>query len=143
MIEVVKMESRFAEKILVLGDCQLSNACIQKISKKYGIKKDVFKFIEYSKVKMFDFESLMDTGRYSDIFIAASPHKAKKIEGSTSVCQFLLDYSERLPQVTQLRLTGGKLGLSKTNLEQAIISSRLLEARHERTKVEFFFTDHE
>lgn len=139
---MVKMESKFAGKILVLGDCQLSDACIQKICKNNGLKKDVFKFIEYSRVKMFDFESLLDTDRYSDIFVAASPHKAKKIEGSTSVCQFLLDYQERLPRVTQLRLTGGSLGLSKNNLEQAILSSKLLELRHERTKVEIIFTHH-
>ena len=137
-----KMEAGFVEKILVLGDCQLSDACVQQICKIHGIKREVFRFIEYSKVKMFDFESLVDTDRYSDIFVAASPHKAKKIEGSTSVCQFLLDYHERLPKVTQLRITGGSLGLSKNNLENALISSKLLELRHERTKVEIIFTHH-
>lgn len=133
-----KMEAGFAKKILILGDCQLSDACVQKICKKHGIKKEVLRFIEYSKVKMFDFESLLDTERYCDIFVAASPHKAKNIEGSTSVCQFLEDYSERLPKVTTLRLTTGSLGLSKTNLEQAILTSQLLENRHNRTRVEIF-----
>ena len=95
---MVKMGAGFAEKILVLGDCQLSDACIQKICKNHGLKKEVLKFIEYSKVKMFDFGALLDTELYSDIFVAASPHKAKNIEGSTSVCHFLEDYSERLPK---------------------------------------------
>lgn len=136
-----KMEAGFAEKILVLGDCQLSDACVQQICKRHGIKKEVFRFIEYNKVKMFDFEALLDTERYSDIFVAASPHKAKNIEGTTSVCQFLEDNSDRLPKVTALRLTTGKLGLSKTNLEQAILTSQLLENRHKRTRVEIFLTN--
>ena len=136
-----KMEAGFAEKILVLGDCQLSDACVQQICKRHGIKKEVFRFIEYNKVKMFDFEALLDTERYSDIFVAASLHKAKNIEGATSVCQFLEDNSDRLPKVTALRLTTGKLGLSKTNLEQAILTSQLLENRHKRTRVEIFLTN--
>mgnify|MGYP003587637905 FL=1 len=136
-----KMEAGFVEKILVLGDCQLSDACVQQICKRHGIKKEVFRFIEYNKVKMFDFEALLDTERYSDIFVAASPHKAKNIEGATSVCQFLEDNSDRLPKVTALRLTTGKLGLSKTNLEQAILTSQLLEKRHKRTRVKIFLTN--
>lgn len=142
VVAVVKMGAGFTKKILVLGDCQLSDACIQKICKNHGLKKEVLKFIEYSKVKMFDFGALLDTERYSDIFVAASPHKAKNIEGSTSACQFLEDYSERLPKVTTLRLATGSLGLSKTNLDQAILSSQLLENRHNRTKVELIYTIH-
>lgn len=137
-----KMEAGFAKKILILGDCQLSDTCIQKICKNHGLKKDTLKFIEYSKVKMFDFGSLLDTERYSDIFVAASPHKAKNIEGSTSACQFLEDYSERLPKVTTLRLATGSLGLSKTNLEQAILSSQWLENRHNRTSIQIIYTNH-
>lgn len=127
------------KKILVLGGCTMSDVSIQKMCKKYGLNKRIFEFVEYAKIKVFDFEKLLDSNRYSDIFIGSTPHKARNISGSTSVVQFLENNRESLPQITQLKLANGSYGFSLNNFENALLNSNYLENRHKNTTVQIFF----
>lgn len=111
------------EKILVLGGCQLNDKVIQKVAKEYGLRKNDFEFVPYKEITNFDFHKLLNSGRYSDIFIGPVPHSAKKLDGYISPLHFFAANADILPFVQELRQMNGQLGISKTNFEQALLNS--------------------
>lgn len=115
-------------KILVLGNCQVSNQSIKKVIKSFRMKMSDFEFVSYDEINKFNFKKLLGSNKYSDIFIGPTPHKAKNLNRSTSPHQFLIDNQEELGKIQQLRQKSGRLGISKDNFEEAIHHSNKLYA---------------
>lgn len=110
-------------KILVIGSCEVSKRVVEKILKVYNMRISDFIFVPYDKVKSFDFEKVLNSNKYTDIFVGPTPHKAKHLEGSTSPNQFFIDNQERVAPIITLRQKNGNLGISKENFIEAILQS--------------------
>ena len=112
-----------AGKVLVIGACQLGGHTLHTVACEYGMKVKDFKFIEYNKVTNYDFNKLLHTNKYIDIFVGAVPHSAKRIAGYNSPLEFLAAHENELPQVQYLRRDNRQLGLTKANFEKAVVKS--------------------
>lgn len=112
-----------AGKILVLGNCEISNRVIEKVLQVYGMSLCEVDFVSYNEICKYDFNQLIGTNKYCDVFIGPTPHKALKLAGSSSPHQFLINHEEYVPKVQQLRQKNGNLGISKTNFEDALLRS--------------------
>lgn len=121
-------------KILVIGACQLREHTLHIVACEYGMKVKDFKFIEYSKVTNYDFSKLLNTNKYTDIFVGAVPHSAKGIAGYNSPLDFLEAHENELPRVQYLRRDNQQLGLTKANFEKAI-------AKSDKFEMETFYED--
>lgn len=80
-------------------------------------------FVPYDEICKYNFNQLIGTNKYCDVFIGPTPHKALKLAGSSSPHQFLVDHEKYVPKVQQLRQKNGNLGISKTNFEEALLKS--------------------
>jgi len=111
------------KKFLIIGSCHLSDETLNKLFRNYGFSIFEVDFIDYDEVTNYDFGVLKKTDKYSDIFVGATPHSAKNTRGAVSPLSFLKKYAHEDIKVHALKNNNGKLGLTKENLQKAIINS--------------------
>lgn len=118
--------------ILILGGLGVKPKDIAGIFKSVGLPRDAFEHLDYDDVHSgkFDASELLDTNEYSDIFVSATPHKAKGIGNASSLVEYLEDNERHLPKLKVFREAGGTLKkASKTDLKEALYTSALYEAK--------------
>lgn len=114
-------------KILIIG---LNNGSI-KSKDINGIFKTArllnrFDVISYDEATNFDIRKLENSSAYSDVFIGTVPHSIKGMGDSSSAILTLQKGSEVIyPKIHVLRKENGELGITKSNLKEAIINSAL------------------
>lgn len=108
------------KRILVLGDCKISNQMIRELGKLHGYDDTDFIFeTDYEKVVSYT-DRIKNGGRYYAIIFGACPHKAKGIDHASSIIS-KCKQEEGMPFAADARSTGGQLKASKTAVEEAIL----------------------
>lgn len=114
-----------SSKILVLGNTQLSVNELNGIAKSIGIDPDRIDYeLDYNRITNFNVENLRYNTKYSDILVGPVPHKAKGIDGSSSLITHIEKNQEEFPKLIRVTDSNG-LKITKTSFREALSSTRL------------------
>lgn len=114
------------DKILVIGNSKVRKNDLVKIVNKNGLVKSNFEFIlNYEDIEKFDFETLVNTNKYSFIMVGPMGHKQKGIRGYSSAITFL-EYEEGCPQTVRVLNTSQELEITKSSFNMALEGIKIL-----------------
>ena len=120
-----------AKIVMLGGDHGVKKKDIDEIFKKLGLPANSYLHVPYDEITNHDIGKYTNSYIYSDVFIGATPHKAKNIGNSSSVLSYLLKNKEAFPKITIFENeVGSLLQFTKSNLEKNIMNSDLYASLH-------------
>lgn len=122
----IETRQRIGNTILVLGDQRISKDDLNKLYKIFKLKAKNFEFVEYGDVTNFSFGKLIESNKYSDIFVGPVPHKAMGIGDSSGVIEYLQTSKEIPAKISILKDNSGELKISKKTFKKALEESNLI-----------------
>lgn len=107
-------------KILIVGPLVMDKNELYEVAEEYAIDRSQIEFLEeYKRITNFDFDMLINSGKYSDIIFGALPHKTKGTHGASGILAYLKNNRDRYPNIVEAR-AGAKLKLTRNTFKHAI-----------------------